>query len=62
MNGSKAKAIRKAIGFDVHAPREYDVPANHLRGGKAVTGTIKSTGARHWYQQAKRHGGVLRAA
>lgn len=45
MNAKTAKALRRAVGFDVHAARRYQ------RNRK---GTITSTGDRAQYQAIKR--------
>ncbi len=58
MNGKKAKALRKAIGFKPAAPRGYKggvITASRLFGGSIVT-TQVAEGLRRQYQAIKRRG------
>ena len=64
MRATKAKALRRALGFKPHAPREFshgrriekklinDRPTRYV----VITSTVTATGARRQYQAAKRHG------
>lgn len=67
MNQKKAKALRRGVGFHPAAIRQYehDKPSQQigrdLKGNPAlvvVTGTIRSTGTRQQYQNAKRTPGL----
>lgn len=63
MRAVRAKALRKALGFKPHEPREYNAAKGSARSttgpdGKpqwyAVTGTITCGGPRGAYQKVKR--------
>lgn len=58
MNGKKAKALRKAIGFHPSAPRTYTggliSNKGFLFGGAPIVTTQISEGARRQYQAVKR--------
>ncbi len=59
MNGKKAKALRRAIGFKPAAPRAYKggTISRGWFGGQIVT-TQTAEGARRQYQAVKRRGMV----
>ena len=56
MNQKKAKALRKALGFHPHEPREYKVSGAAL----FFTGHHTATGPRRNYQQVKRNAALTR--
>lgn len=62
MNGKKAKALRRAIGFKPSAPRTYTgglVQRRGLLGNRmSIVVTAVSEGKRRQYQAAKRRGMV----
>lgn len=69
MRAVKAKALRKALGFQPGVQREYDMGKQSQRihmdvQGKpqvhVVTGTIKCTGTRNSYQTVKRSAALTR--
>lgn len=53
MRATKAKALRRAMGFKPSAPREF---VNGRPTRYVVTGTVTATGARRQYQAVKRNG------
>jgi len=57
MNGKKAKALRRAIGFTPGEPRAYNVSG----ATRFFTGHHTATGARRNYQSIKRHPALMRA-
>ena len=64
MRATKAKALRRAMGFKPSAPREFShdrmIEKTSIMNGRptryVVTGTITVTGARRQYQAVKRNG------
>lgn len=59
MNGRKAKALRKALGFHPSAEREYSVQKTPL--WNLFTGHVTNTGKRSTYQKIKRTPGLINA-
>lgn len=64
MRATKAKALRRAMGFKPSAPREFShdrmIEKTSIVNGRptryVVTGTVTATGARRQYQAVKRRG------
>lgn len=64
MRATKAKALRRAMGFKPSAPREFShdrmIEKTSIVSGRqtryVVTGTVTATGARRQYQAVKRRG------
>jgi hypothetical protein len=68
MNGKKARALRRAVGFHPADVRQVQTGKPIHKRGKDIagkqtlftySGTVTSTGARQQYQKAKRTPGLL---
>lgn len=63
MRATKAKALRRAMGFKPSAPRDFShdrmIEKTSIVNGRptryVVTGTVTATGARRQYQSVKRN-------
>lgn len=49
MRGSKAKALRKACGYDVHAPRNYRAMPRKMTRIDGITGPIRVADPNYLY-------------
>lgn len=67
MRATKAKALRRAVGFKPSAPREFShdhmiektsIVVNGRPTRYVVTGTVIAAGARRQYQAVKRRRGM----